>query len=56
MGRFKSPRQAQQFLAAHDQINAIFKPRRYSLTANSYRHARADAFSFWTDYACEMTA
>jgi transposase-like protein len=26
MGRFKSPRQAQRFLAAHDQINAIFKP------------------------------
>ena len=56
MGRFKSPRQAQRFLAAHDQINAIFKPRRYSLTANSYRHARADAFSLWTDYAREMTA
>ena len=56
MGRFKSPRQAQRFLAAHDQINAIFKPRRYSLTANSYRHARPDAFSLWTDYAREMTA
>ena len=56
MGRFKSPRQAQRFLAAHDQINTIFKPRRYRLTANSYRHARADAFSLWTDYAYEMTA
>ncbi|MCB5412206.1 IS6 family transposase, partial [Pseudogemmobacter sp. CC-YST710] len=38
------------------QINAIFKPRRYRLTANSYRHARADAFSLWDDYAREMTA
>ena len=56
MGRFKSPRQAQRFLAAHDQINAIFKPRRYRLTTNSYRHARADALSLWTDYTREMTA
>ncbi|MDB6179654.1 IS6 family transposase [Paracoccus sp. Z330] len=56
MGRFKSPKQAQRFLAAHDQINAILKPRRYRLTANSYRHARADAFRLWVDYAREMTA
>lgn len=56
MGRFKSPGQAQRFLAAHDQINAIFKPRRYRLTANAYRDARADAFSLWEDYAQEMTA
>ena len=54
MGRFKSPRQAQRFLAAHEQINTIFKPRRYRLTARSYRHARADAFSLWADYAREM--
>ncbi len=40
MGRFKSPRQAQGFLAAHDQINTIFRPRRYRLTATLYRHAR----------------
>lgn len=44
MGRFKSPLQAQRFLAAHDQINTIFRPRRYQLSANSYRHTRADAF------------
>lgn len=30
--------------------------RRYRLTAYSYRHARADAFSLWADYAREMTA
>ena len=54
MGRFKSPRQAQRFLAAHDQINIIFKPRRYRLTAPSYRHARADAFELWADYARAM--
>ena len=56
MGRFKSPRQAQRFLAAHDQINVIFRPRRYRLNANSYRHARADAFRLWRDYTLEITA
>ncbi len=50
MGRFKSPRQAQRFLAAHDQINTIIRPRRYRLTATSYRHARSEAFDL------EMTA
>lgn len=49
-------RQAQRFLSAHDQINTIFRPRRYTLTAISYRHARADAFSLWADYTAEMTA
>jgi len=55
-GRFKSHRQAQRFLSAHDQINLIFRPRRYQLTATSYRHARTDAFSLWTDYSAEMSA
>ena len=50
MGRFKSPRQAQRFLAAHDQINSMFKPRRYRLLATSYRHARSDAHDLWHDY------
>jgi len=56
MGRFKSVRQAQRFLAAHDQINTIFRPRRYRLSTASYRHARSDAFDLWHDYALEMTA
>jgi putative transposase len=56
MGRFKSHRQAQRFLSAHDQFNLIFRPRRYQLTASSYRHARNDAFSLWADYTAEMTA
>lgn len=56
MGRFKSPRQAQRFLSAHDQINTIFRPRRYKLSARSWRHARADAFCLWSDYIAEMTA
>jgi len=56
VGRFKSQRQAQRFLVAHDQINTIFKLRRYRLTAASFRHARADAFGIWADYAIEMAA
>lgn len=45
MGGFKSHRQAQRFLSAHGQINLIFRSRRHQLTATSYLHARADAFS-----------
>lgn len=56
VGRFKSHRQAQRFLFAHDQINLIFRPRRYQLTATSYRHSRVDAFSLWADYTTEMTS
>ncbi len=55
-GRFKSARQAQRFLSAHDQINTIFRPRRYRLSANLYRQARSDAFDLWRSYADEMTA
>ena len=56
VGRFKSHRQAQRFLSAHNQINLIFRPRRCQLTANAYRHARVDAFSLRADYANEMVA
>ncbi|MCZ7481291.1 IS6 family transposase [Rhizobium rhizogenes] len=55
MGRFKLP-QAQRFLSAHDQINTIFRPRRYNLSAASYRNARADAFCLWAEYTAEMVA
>ena len=55
-GKFKSHRQAQRFLSAHDQINLIFRPRRYQPTATSYRHARSDAFGLWEDYTAEMVA
>nr|QCL09557.1 transposase IS66 family protein [Rhizobium rhizogenes] len=55
-GQFKSPRQAQRFLAAHDQINLIFRSRRHKINAASCRHARADAFALWHDYTEEMAA
>lgn len=53
-GRFKSHRQTQRFQSAHDQINLIFRPRRYQLSAASYRHARSDAFSLWANYTAEI--
>lgn len=56
MARFKSPGHAQRFLSAHDQIATIFRPKRHRLSARSYRHARADAFSLWDDYAAELAA
>ncbi|MES0865046.1 DDE-type integrase/transposase/recombinase, partial [Ruegeria sp. SCPT10] len=56
MGRFKSPWQAQRFLAAHGQINNIFRPHRYRFSSISYRHARSVAHELWNDYALELTA
>lgn len=56
MGRCKSPRQAQRFLCAHDQAASLFRPKRHRLSAESYRHARYDAFSLWTGYSAELTA
>lgn len=43
-------------LSSHDQVNKIFRPRRYRISAISYRHARADAFDLWNTYAAEMAA
>jgi len=56
MGRFKSPRQAQGFLSAHDRIDTLFQPRRYRLSSMSCRHARSDAFRLWNDHTLETTA
>jgi len=50
MGWFKSPRQAQRFLSALDQINAIFSPHRYDLTSIAYPPCTGiDAFSLWAE-------
>jgi putative transposase len=56
IGRFKSHRQAQRFLSAHDQINPILRTRRYQLTAVSCRNALDEAFSHWADYTTKMAA
>src|SRR4029453_5506737 len=49
MKRFKSARQAQRFLSAHDQINNLFYLRRDHVTAREYRAARTRAFEMWAD-------
>src|SRR4051794_32461780 len=49
MKRFKSPRQAQRFLSAHDQINNLFPLCRDHLPAAEYRAVRAQAFAIWAE-------
>src|SRR5204863_9616125 len=49
MKRFKSARQAQRFLAAHDQINNLFHLRRDHVPADQYRAARTQAFQTWAE-------
>jgi putative transposase len=49
MKRFKSARQAQRFLSAHDQIANLFHLRRDHISASAYRAARARAFEAWAD-------
>ena len=56
MGRFKSLRQAQRFLSAHDQIAYLFRPKRHRLSAKAYCHARNDAFDLFAGYATELAA
>jgi putative transposase len=49
MKRFKSARQAQRLLAAHDQASNLFHLRRDHLPAAQYRAARTRAFQAWAD-------
>lgn len=56
MGRFKSPGQAQRFLADHDQVQTAVCPRRHTLSAHSYRQARTDAHGVWHDITSELKA
>ena len=49
MKRFKSARQAQRFLSAHDQINNLFLLPRHRMTATDYRAERTRAFEAWHD-------
>jgi putative transposase len=44
---FKSARQAQRFLAAHDHINNLFHLRRAHVSASEYRAARTRAMAMW---------
>ena len=56
MGRFNSPRQAQRLLAVHDQAQTVFRPRRHTLSVNSYRHASSNADVVWNNIARELAA
>ena len=49
MQRFKSARQAQQFLSSHGQIHNLLQLHRHLLTANDHRAARDNAFRTWRD-------
>lgn len=56
MGRFKSPRQAQRFLASHAQANTIFRPRRYRISTISYPTLGPMLSTSGIPYAAEMAA
>ena len=49
MKRFKSARQAQRFLSAHDPINNLFLLPRHRMTATDYRADRSSAVEAWHD-------
>jgi putative transposase len=49
MKRFKSARQAQCFLSAHDQTNNLFHLRRDHVSSTQYRALRAQAFHVWAE-------
>jgi putative transposase len=49
MKRFKSPRQVQRFLSAHDQIANHFPRIRDHDTAANFRAARKSAFAAWAE-------
>ncbi len=55
-GRFKSARQAQRFLCAHDEAANLFHPRRHKMTASRYRQSLAAAFERWNDCAKSIAA
>ena len=56
MQRFKSSRQAQDFLSAHAFIYGHFHPRRHQLAASAYRQSRSDAFRIWHKDTCSQHA
>jgi putative transposase len=49
MKQFKSARQAQRFLSAHDQINNLFHLRRDHVTAAEHRARRSQTFQVWAE-------
>jgi putative transposase len=56
MQRFKSSRQAQDFLSAHSFMYGHFRPRRHLLLAPDYREIRSRAFKVWRQETCPQIA
>ena len=56
MKRFKSPRQAQQFLSAYGPIHQQSHPRRHGMSAAEYRAYRTNAFEVWKQETCAWRA
>ena len=52
MRRFKSPGQAQRFLAVHSQVHNLFRVGRHLLRAANYRLLRNRSFKTWQQVTC----
>jgi putative transposase len=52
MRRFKSPGQAQRFLAVHSQVHNLFRVGRHLLRAANYRPLRNRTFETWQQVTC----
>ena len=50
--RFKSPGQAQRFLAVHSQVHNLFRVGRHLLRSANYRMLRSRSFETWQQVAC----
>jgi transposase-like protein len=48
MRKFKSPKQAQQFLGVHAAVSNLFNLGRHLVSAGHYRDLRISAFSEWS--------
>ena len=56
MGRFKSPGQAQRFLAAFEPIRGHFHPHQHKLTATEYRETMRERFESWHEVTSQNAA
>ena len=56
MRKFKSPRQAQQFLSVHAHVGNLFRFRHRYETVSDYQTARVQAFVTWQDVTCNQRA
>lgn len=55
-GRFKSARQAQNFLSVHDETANLFRPSRNKMSASKYRGKRTMVFEFWNTCTGDLAA